>query len=309
MSPSSVRAHPEGYRYALNPIQFFATEDGWLDMTRGPQGEALFGAVRTAGFGALPVLVPEGWTLAHYRAALRDAGLVLAPGYVSVSLPDDPAHLPRVLEAVRIAADQHAGLDVPAMFLAARMVRGAPRILTPAVGAVADEARLSALVDLVGHAAEVMRSAGVRALLHPHVGTWIETEAETRRVLDAVGAGTLGFGPDTGHLSWAGADVVGLLADYRDRVGAVHVKDARLDVARESRAAGHGYSQTVLAGLWTEPGLGSIDLVGMIAALGPDFDGWLIAEVDYPTMDPIDSARVSAEWLAALRRPGSRAQT
>ncbi len=309
MPQFSVRAHPGGYRYALNPIQFYATADGWLDMGKGPQGEALLRTVREAGFRALPAVVPGGWSLARYRDALDDAGVVLAPGYVSLSLPEAGESPARALETVRVAADQHAGLGVPDMFLAARMVKGAPRIVTPAVGASPDEARLSALGDLMGEAAEVMQAMGVRALLHPHVGTWIETEAETRRVLDDVGARTLGFGPDTGHLSWAGADVVGLLTDYRDRVGAVHVKDARMDVARTARAAGLGYSQTVLSGLWTEPGLGTLDLAAMLAALGPEFDGWLIAEVDYPTMDPIDSARASAEWLAALRRPRSRALT
>lgn len=307
MVASSALTNPGGYRFALNPIQFIATPDGWLDPSRGPQKEALYREVRRAGFAALPGQVPPDWSVRRYREALDEAGLVPAPGYASIALPGEGDGTDD-LDALRAAADVQAELGLTDMFLALRMRKGAPRILQPAVGAQADPARLSAIVDLVGEAAEVTRRAGVRALLHPHVGTWIETEAETRHVLDAVGP-VVGFGPDTGHLGWAGADVVGLLTDFRDRIGAIHVKDARLDVALTARAAGLGYQETVLAGLWVEPGRGSLDLAGMLAALGPDFDGWLIAEVDYPTMDPIDSARVSAEWLAALRHPGSRALT
>ena len=307
MVASSALSIPGGYRFALNPIQFIATPDGWLDPTRGPQKEALYREVRRAGFSALPGLVPPDWSVRRYKAALDEAGLVPAPGYASIALPGESDGTDG-LDALRVAAAVQAELGLADMFLALRMRKGAPRIRTPAVGAQADTTRLSAIVDLIGEAAEAMRRVGVRALLHPHVGTWIETEAEARSVLDGVGS-LVGFGPDTGHLSWAGADVVGLLTDYRDRVGAVHVKDARLEVAHRAKAAGLAYQETVLAGLWVEPGLGSLDLAGMLAALGPEFDGWLIAEVDYPTMDPIDSARVSAEWLAALRHPGSRALT
>lgn len=303
MVAASALARHDGYRFALNPIQFIATPDGWLDPALGPQKEALYREVRRAGFAALPGLLPPDWTVERYSSALAEAGLVPAPGYASVEFPGE-GDGSGSLDRLRAAADIQAALGIADMFVAMRMLRGAPRIRTPAVGIEADETRLAAIVDLMGEAAEITRRAGVRALLHPHVGTWLETEAETRRVLDGVGP-VLGFGPDTGHLSWAGADVVALLTDYRDRVGAVHVKDARLDVVRAARAKGLDYQQTVLSGLWTEPGLGSLDLRGILAALGPDYDGWLIAEVDYPTMDPIDSARVSAEWLAALRRPGS----
>ena len=41
----------------------------------------------------------------------------------------------------------------------------------------------TASYDRIG---EAMRAEGVRPALHPHVGTWVETERECRAVLDAV---------------------------------------------------------------------------------------------------------------------------
>ena len=35
---------------------------------------------------------------------------------------------------------------------------------------------------------------------------------------------------DSGHLLVAGGDPLRALADWRERIGAVHIKDARLDV-------------------------------------------------------------------------------
>jgi hypothetical protein len=49
--------------------------------------------------------------------------------------------------------------------------------------------------------------------LHPHVGTWIETEQEMESVLAAVPNTALRFRPDTGHLTWAGMDAVAGWAD------------------------------------------------------------------------------------------------
>jgi len=193
-------------------------------------------------------------------------------------LPDQGVAVADMLDNARAAAGQQAALGLTDMFIACRMTKDAPRVKRPGVGAAADQGRLDFIVDLVGQASAIMKSEGVRAALHPHIGTWIETESEARYILDAVDAGQLAFGPDARHLSWAGADLMRLISDRT-------------------------YQETVVAGLWAEPGSGVLDLTGMLAALGPSFDGWLIAEVDYPTLLPFACAEVSARWLAGLRRP------
>jgi len=169
----------------------------------------------------------------------------------------------------------------------------------PAVGHDARQDRLEQTRDLLAEIAGIIRAEGITPAFHPHVGTWAETEEETRFVLDTVDASILGFGPDMGHLAWAGADAAQLVRDYADRVASVHIKDLDLAVAERARTEGWDYRKTVLAGLWSEPGHGNADVDGFLQALPTDFDGWLVIEVDrgaQPTAE--DSVRLCGEWAA-----------
>jgi inosose dehydratase len=96
-----------------------------------------------------------------------------------------------------------------------------------------------------------------------------------------------------------------MFRDFQDRIPVLHVKDIQVRVRDESLAAGRTYPQTVLAGLWAEPGAGGLDLDGLIAGLGETFDGWIIIEVDRPSLPPFESAQASARWAKKLQRPRS----
>ena len=112
--------------------------------------------------------------------------------------------IPEIMRPARIA-EQHAELGVPTMFLAMGMAKDAVRVARPAVGQDADQDRLERVRDLLAETAGIIRAEGITPAFHPHVGTWAETEEETRFILDTVDASVLGFGPDMGHLAWAGA--------------------------------------------------------------------------------------------------------
>jgi inosose dehydratase len=288
-------------RIALNPIQWMATDDGWLDPSLAPAREELLGQVRKAGFDGVMADVPAGWSVERYREVVGSLGLALAPGYVACRSDGLDGTESDVLATVAEVARQHAALGLTDIGLGMGMRKEAPRERRPAQGHEADEDRLTALIALIGRITEVMLAEGVRPALHPHVATWVETEAEARAVLDALPE--LGFLPDTGHLAWAEVDVRALIADYATRVPFVHVKDARLSVARKGRAEGWSYRQTVLAGLWAEPGGGELPLTEVLGALPATFDGWLMVEVDRPAItDPFDSAVASASWMRATYR-------
>ena len=148
-------------------------------------------------------------------------------------------------------------------------------------------------------AAEAITAEGVTPALHPHVGSPIEIEPEIRAVLDAVPSSILSFGPDTGHLAWAGITPVELMKQYAERIAAVHVKDVHLDQAQAAKDAGTNYSEATVTNhtVWTEPGRGDVDLLAAIAALPETFDGWLIVEVDVPEAGThVTSTQLSAQW-------------
>ena len=102
---------------------------------------------------------------------------------------------------------------------------------------------------------------------------------------------------------WAGADPVAMLTKYADRLVDIHIKDLDLAVAAASRATPTGYNEATDAGIFLEPGLGGIDLDGVLAALPAAFDGWVVVEVDRASLPADESARVSWEWVEARLQP------
>ncbi|WP_210590630.1 sugar phosphate isomerase/epimerase [Streptomyces sp. GESEQ-35] len=290
-------------RLAINPLQWVASPDGWIDPTLAPALENRLEVIRDAGITAVHSDVPGDMKAATYAALLAEHGLSAAPGYVPVRLTEDETERQQYRDTAARVAEQHAELGVPTMFLAMGMAKDAVRVARPAVGQDADQDRLERVRDLLAETAGIIRAQGITPAFHPHVGTWAETEEETRFVLDTVDASVLGFGPDMGHLAWAGADAAQLVRDYADRVASVHIKDLDLGLAARAREAGWDYRRTVKAGLWSEPGHGNADIEGFVGALPDGFDGWLIIEVDrgaQPT--PEESVRRCGEWAAKYVR-------
>lgn len=287
---------------ALNPLQWFATADGWLDWQLSPSLPDLFAQIKEVGFDAVATRIPTDLSPGAYAQRAQDAGLTLAPGTVAIRPTPDGQNAPTIEVAAQLAA-AYGELGLTHVFIFTGMDPAAARVAHPAQGFEADPDRLGFLADLLGRIGEVTTAAGVLPILHPHVGTWVETEDETRTILDAVPEELLGFGPDIGHLSWAGADVVGLVRDYAPRIGGLHVKDMHRGVASRSRAEGLTYQQTVLAGLWTEPGRGDIEYEPIWDALGEDFTGPIVIEVDRGEAEsPFESARLCARWARGAQR-------
>jgi inosose dehydratase len=286
-------------RIAINPLQWVASPDGWLDPALAPSLEHQLRTISDAGITAVHSAVPADMAAEDYAAALADHGLTAAPGYVPVRLSVDEAEKRQFRANAARIADEHAALGVPTVFLALGMAKDAARVAHPAVGHDGRRDRLEQARDLLAEIAGIIRAAGITPAFHPHVGTWAETDEETRFVLDTVDASLLGFGPDIGHLAWAGADAAQLVRDYADRVASVHIKDLDLGVASRAREEGLDYRGSVLAGLWSEPGHGGADIDGFVRALPADFDGWLIIEVDRGAQQtPEESVRLCGQWAA-----------
>ncbi|MBL0888035.1 sugar phosphate isomerase/epimerase family protein [Myceligenerans indicum] len=305
-------------RVALNPIQWANlkadpsdpdSDDLWLfaDPDFRADYPGVLAQVRSAGFRAVMMEVLDTQTLQSYERMVADAGLALAPGYASIALPEDHGvHLTpgspdevRWYDRIRRAAEESNYFGLDTIFLAPEMnwAPGTRRTLEhAAVGAGFDDSRLDRVIDVLGTAAEILAAEGVRAGLHNHVGTWVETEEEIERVLAAIPASLLGASFDIGHLAWAGIDPVRILKRHAGRLVDLHVKDLDLEVAAAGRNLPTPYRTAVDRGLFREPGLGHIDLDAALAALPDAWDGWVIIEVDRASMDPTASAEVSWAW-------------
>lgn len=284
-------------RIALNPIQWFATVDGWVDPAIAPPLGDRMALVSACGFTAVQTELPGSGDDGAYVRLLAEHGIVPGPGYWSAGWASERPDLSARLDAARQSASRHARMGVDLVFLSTGMTKDAVRVRRAAIGAAPDPIRLDAIAQFLDQVGKAMAEEGVRAALHPHVGTWVETEPETRWVLDHTDPDHVLFGPDIGHLAWAGADYLGLLAQYRNRIPGIHLKDFDTAVAAAGRAHKLSYQQTVLQGLWKEPGTGDCDLEAVFKTLGRHADRWVVIEVDRPgTATPQASIALCGLW-------------
>ncbi len=286
-----------GPRLAVNPIAYWMA-GGTPDRSSATLGAA-FTELAAIGYRAVKADVPTDMAADDYLPWLAGFGLTPALSLFPGSF-DNPDSRPQVAEQARRFAAVQASLGLSVCMVSTTEPPGSPRMRHPAVGVDFDPARLRAVVDGVAAAAEAMRSEGVRAALHPHVGGWIETEEEVRTVLDDVGAELLAFGPDTGHMSWAGMDVPAVLAAYADRIVGVHLKDTFAAGISAARAEDLDYHAATRPGrLWAEPGTGQVDLAACVAAFPAGYAGDFMIEIDVPSMPNRESHQIAYDWAVA----------
>lgn len=149
-------------------------------------------------------------------------------------------------------------------------------------------------------ARRVMDEAGLRTVFHHHIGTWVETPAETQRMMEMTDPKILGLCFDTGHWTFAGGDAVSGVHQFKDRIWHVHFKDHEPNVARQSRENGWDGLTSVGHGVFCELGKGSVNFPAVRDALNQiGYNGWIVVEQDVlPGMGtPKDSAQRNRDYL------------
>jgi inosose dehydratase len=261
-------------RIAANPIPYWAA----AGKTREVFDEA-FRDFQEIGFTAVKADVPDDMTAASYSEWIGGYGL--RPSLSLFNSPfDETVTLAAELERARqFAATQVAlGLDRTMISSMARP----ERLAEPAVGAGFDEGRLARAIEMCGEVCRALRAEGLRPLHHSHIGGIFETESEIVRLLDDLGPDVIGFGPDTGHLRWAGIEPAGFIRRYADRLGGIHLKDCFPDFLGRRGVSYH--ETTASKRLWAEPGLGVVDFGAVLDAIPADYDGDYMIEVDEPSV-------------------------
>ncbi|MGZ2379342.1 AP endonuclease [Rhizobium leguminosarum] len=88
-----------------------------------------------------------------------------------------------------------------------------------------DKAWAGMVANITAIAELAQRKYGVRAVIHPHAGGYIEFADEIERVAGDIPQEVAGFCLDTGHSYYAGMDPVEMLRRYADRLDYIHFKD------------------------------------------------------------------------------------
>jgi inosose dehydratase len=233
---------------------------------------------------------PAGFLPPDPQPLLAAYDLTALGGFVPVVLHVDGPHLER-------AFDGFSPGDV-LVLAAATGIEGYDE--RPALDA-GGWRRLLANLDRLDRAA---RARGITAVLHPHVGTMIETGPEVERVLSG---SRIDLCLDTGHLLIGGTDPVRLAEQAGDRIAHVHAKDVDNGIAARVRSGDRSYTEAVRDGMYRPLGAGDVDFAAVATALGKHrYDGWWVLEQDTiltaePAGEgPVADVRRSADHLRTL---------
>ncbi|MCW2591869.1 MAG: inosose dehydratase [Mycobacterium sp.] len=204
------------------------------------------------------------------KAVLRENDLACVGGFVPVVLFKDD-HDP---------ADDLAGPIESLIAAGAGVV-----VLAAATGSdgydsrpVLDDAQWATLFDNLDRLAGIASARGLLAVLHPHVGTVVETKDDVDRVL---AGSSIPLCLDTGHLLIGGTDPLELAKAVPNRIAHTHLKDVDAALAAKVQSGELTYTEAVKAGMYTPLGSGDVDIAGIVSVLRDNgFDGWFVLEQD-----------------------------
>ncbi len=170
--------------------------------------------------------------------ALRSRGLGMIGAFVGLGFRDPAAYDAEMAKAMGIVERVHAtgGRLLIAAEAGDDRRRGEAGHVDESRGLTDEQWRnlASGLHDLADRIAPL----GMSVVFHNHVGTYVETPAETARLLDETDPAKVGWCLDIGHLAFGGGDAIAMLPRYADRVGHVHVKDVDGDDPRAREGGG-----------------------------------------------------------------------
>lgn len=239
---------------------------------------------------------------------LNTRNLKLLASWVSVFLHDKSKHQQSADDAVRTAKLLAAVGGKDNFIVLGNDPYGDPLRskhsgrITPKMGM--DDATWQTFAQGANYVAQrVMDEAGLRTVFHHHIGTLVETPAETQRLLDITNPDILGLVFDTGHWTFGGGDAVQGIHKHADRIWHVHFKDHEPNVAQQSRIHEWDGLTSVGHGVFCELGKGSVDFPAVLNALKAiNYNGWIVVEQDVlPGMGtPKESAGRNREYLRTI---------
>ncbi|KWT02413.1 MULTISPECIES: TIM barrel protein [Pseudomonas syringae group] len=120
---------------------------------------------------------------------------------------------------------------------------------------------------------------GIRPVIHPHAGGYIEFADELARLVDDIPDDVAGLCLDTGHLYYAGMDPAASLRAYADRLDYIHFKDIDQSVFDDVMKHRIKFFDACARGVMCPIGRGVIDypsLYRLIQTLG--YEGYITVE-------------------------------
>ena len=134
---------------------------------------------------------------------------------------------------------------------------------------------------------------GVRLTFHHHMGTVVQTAAETDRLMAGTDPKYVGLLFDSGHFAYCGEDPVEQVRKHAGRIWHVHLKDIRPEVVAHVLSEHLSFLEGVRQGAFTIPGDGCVQFDPIFQTLADSgYEGYMVveAEQDPAKANPLEYA-------------------
>lgn len=277
------------------------------DAASNPPWERVLDEVAGAGYrfielGPIGFMPPDSAVLGP---ALASRGLAVPGTFLYEDLHRPEAH-EEILERARLIC----GLlrELGASNLVAIDAMSVERAATAGRSAAATRLGPAAwreLVKLVNDVARLASEFGLKAVFHPHAGTYVEFADEIDRLLGETDPTTLDLCVDTGHAAYAGVDPVALTRKHAPRVSYLHLKDVDGRVLERVHSEALDFDSALAAGIFCPLGRGVVDFPALRTLLDElGYCGYATVEQDVDPAAPSDPAAAAAESLSYLESVG-----
>ncbi|MGI5850396.1 MAG: myo-inosose-2 dehydratase [Christensenellales bacterium] len=149
---------------------------------------------------------------------------------------------------------------------------------------------------------ELAEEKGMKACLHHHMGTGVQTPREIDKFMEMTNDNVYLL-YDSGHIVFSEGNVESayeLLKKYIKRVAHVHLKDIRENMYKEAVENKWSFLYAVKQGVFTVPGDGMIDFKPIFKVLAKsNYQGWMVveAEQDPAKANPFEYALKSRDYI------------
>jgi inosose dehydratase len=134
---------------------------------------------------------------------------------------------------------------------------------------------------------------GVALTFHHHMGTVVQSAAETDRLMAGTDPNYVSLLFDSGHFAYCGENPTELVTRHVKRIKHVHLKDIRPEVVERVRSQRLSFLEGVRQGAFTIPGDGCVDFDPIFKVLAENgYEGYMVveAEQDPAKANPLEYA-------------------
>ncbi|MCV0395092.1 MAG: myo-inosose-2 dehydratase [Rhizobiaceae bacterium] len=296
-------------RLGISPIAWW--NDDLAELSEDVSLEECLRQSRAAGFTGMEMGRRFPRDPAVMLPILKAADITLCGGWFSGTLVDEEliANKDRIAPMIEL----FKAVDAPCIVYGevGRSIQG-DRSKPLTTKAVLSDDEMKAYARKLTAFGEWCAGQGMPLSYHHHMAAVVQFEHELDAFMRHSGeAIPLLF--DTGHMAFAGGDVLRAIDKHHRRINHVHVKDVRRQVIDGLDPSRHSFLDAVALGAFTVPGDGSLDFGAIVRRFADHgYEGWFVveAEQDPRQNPPFRMAQVGhAELMRVMKAAGYTVET